>query len=617
MSNDLANLLFDRLEDAAVIYQAVDEGEDFVFIDFNSTAEKIENISRDQLIGRRVTEAFPGVREFGLLDVLKRVWETGIPEDHPFTLYTDDEIIGWRENHVEKLPDSDLLLVFYNNKTDLRGLLDSMFGFVGIYTLDGLLVEANQAPLQAAGLSRHNVIGKPFWETYWWSHSKAAQDKIRDALTRAATGESVRGEFEVRTGPDDIIVIDAIFAPLRDSDGSFRRLFGFGVDISPQKRAEQALSESMTQYRDATRIAKLGHWVYDEITDRITYCSEELARIHGMTIEEYMTMVASTDLDIERVHPNDRETYGKAVREAQATAGALDVEYRIVTPSGDIRHIREIGEPILDADGRLIQSRGTLQDITDRKRIEHQLKQAQMRAEAASRTKTEFLANMSHELRTPLNSIMGFSQVMSEGTLGDIGNPRYLDYSKDILHSAEHLLDVINDILDVSKVEAGELEVEDSTEEVGTLIHDALSLIKGRFKKEERTLSIEVPGDCPALRCDARLTRQVLVNLLSNAMKFTPVGGEVAVTVSRSKGQGLQIAVSDTGIGIAAENIEKVLTPFGQVRTSHQLTHAGTGLGLPLAKRLVEIQGGTLRLTSTPGQGTTVTVVFPASRVVA
>lgn len=616
MTYDLSKLFFDRLSDAAAIYEAVDDGEDFIFRDFNATAERIEGISRNVLIGNRITEMFPGVREFGLLDVLKRVWKTGTPESHPLTLYSDDKLIGWRENYVERIEGSGNLLVFYNDKTDLRGLLDSLFGFVGIYTTDGLLVDANEAPLIAAGLTRHDVIGKPFWDTYWWNYSKEAQSTVRDALQRAAKGESVRGEFEVRVGPNKIIIVDAIFAPLRDEDGSYRRLFGFGVDISRQKEAEQALSESMAQYRDATRIAKLGHWVYDEVEDKILHCSEELARIHGLTPDDYKNAITSTEFDIRRVHPKDQGKYGTTLRQAQKTGGSFDVEYRIITPTGEVRYIREIGEPVLDDQGKLVQSRGTLQDITDQKRIEQQLKEAQVRAETASRTKTEFLANMSHELRTPLNSIMGFSQVMSEGTLGEIGNPKYLEYCRDILNSAEHLLDVINDILDVSKVEAGEIQVEDSQEEVGSLIDTALSLVKGRFRKEDQNLSLDLAADLPMLRCDARLTRQILVNLLSNAMKFTPDKGDVTVRAFTSDAGGIVFQVTDTGIGIAPEHIETVLTPFGQVRSSHQLTHAGTGLGLPLSKRLMEIQDGTLRLESTPGQGTTVTITFPPDRTV-
>jgi signal transduction histidine kinase len=257
-----------------------------------------------------------------------------------------------------------------------------------------------------------------------------------------------------------------------------------------------------------------------------------------------------------------------------------------------------------------------LSDITDLKRREEALMAAKHLAERASRSKGEFLANMSHELRTPLNAVIGFSEIMRAETFGPLGNARYMDYIKDIHDSSRHLLGVINDILDISKSEAGKLQLNEATTDLLDEIRGAARLFGEQAHEERLTIRFDLPPALPLVWADARKIKQVLLNLLSNAVKFTPAGGTVTIGARQDGTNGdIIMTVADTGIGIAPQDMDKVFSTFGQVENSLSRRHEGTGLGLPLSRALVEIHGGTLALDSQPGRGTTVTVRLPASRL--
>jgi signal transduction histidine kinase len=233
----------------------------------------------------------------------------------------------------------------------------------------------------------------------------------------------------------------------------------------------------------------------------------------------------------------------------------------------------------------------------------------------ANRTKSEFLATMSHELRTPLNAIIGFAQIMSMEAFGPLGNGRYRDYAADIGDSGTHLLEIINDILDIAKMEAGKLEIADEVVDVGATVAAACRLIRARAEKARLTLAVAVPAELPPLRADARQLKQMLINLLTNAVKFTPDGGRVEVRAAVEPQGGLGIAVADTGIGIAPAHLSRVVEPFFQVDSSLSRRHEGTGLGLTLVAAMIREHGGAFHLESDLGKGTTATISFPRERL--
>ena len=241
---------------------------------------------------------------------------------------------------------------------------------------------------------------------------------------------------------------------------------------------------------------------------------------------------------------------------------------------------------------------------------------AQWKAEAANRAKSEFLANMSHELRTPLNAVLGFSEIIKDRTFGDGALDRYAEYGEHIHFSGQHLLGLIGDILDLSKIEAGKRDLEEAQVDLVAQAKDALCFVEPQAARKELDLRLEAPSPI-TLRADERALRQIMVNLLSNAVKFTPQGGAVTLRLSRGADGGIAIAVSDTGIGIKPEELGKVLERFGQARHDIATTQErGTGLGLPIVKGLTELHGGIVHIESEPGVGTTVTVELPADRVV-
>jgi signal transduction histidine kinase len=238
-------------------------------------------------------------------------------------------------------------------------------------------------------------------------------------------------------------------------------------------------------------------------------------------------------------------------------------------------------------------------------------------AESSVRAKSDFLANMSHELRTPLNAILGFSGMMKAQMFGALGHPKYIEYVEDIHSSGEHLLGIINDILDVAAIEAGKVSLQEDTiipAEVGAA---CLRLVRPRAQRGNVRLTETISHDLPPVRADERRLRQILLNLLSNAIKFTAPRGTVHLFMRNEPDGGLVIGVSDSGIGMTADEIAKAMTPFGQVESGLARNHEGTGLGLPLTQGLVALHGGRLEITSEPGQGTTVQVWLPPSRILA
>ncbi len=258
----------------------------------------------------------------------------------------------------------------------------------------------------------------------------------------------------------------------------------------------------------------------------------------------------------------------------------------------------------------------TIMDITLRKQMEHSLRIAKEQADAANHAKSAFLANMSHELRTPLNAIIGFSEMIIKETFGPLGSPKYNEYQSDIHMSAKHLLEIINEVLDMSKIEAGKVELDEQEIDIYGLVQSVTRIMANRAFSSGLEIRESVSKELPYLYADPRLVRQILINLVTNAIKYSHKSGSIDVRAQMDADQNLQLIVQDYGVGIPRNRIKEAMEPFGQIHDpTRSNSQQGTGLGLPLTKAMAELHGGILQLESDTGQGTKVTITFPVSRV--
>jgi PAS domain S-box-containing protein len=384
------------------------------------------------------------------------------------------------------------------------------------------------------------------------------------------------------------------------------------ADITETKRIEAALRQSEQRYALALSGANEGIWEWgDEVAG--VYMSRRLREIIGIQGGE-----SSVDVDtwLARIHPEDVEEMRERMREhLRGHTEYYDHEYRMRGDDGRYRWVHSRGLGVRDKTGRVTRMAGSLSDITERKLAEQELRGAKETAEVANRTKGEFLATMSHELRTPLNAIIGFSELILQKVFGPIGHDNYADYIQNIHESGNHLLTIINDILDVSKAEAGMIDLYEEDVDLREVIASGMRLIGPRARENGIKLKTDYAEPLSLVVADARRLKQILINLLSNAVKFTPSGGTITIEAWAQPGSDAGFRVVDTGIGIGADDQARMLEPFTQVESGLSRKHEGTGLGLPLCRALVEVHGGRLTLESELGKGTAITVTLPDTRI--
>jgi signal transduction histidine kinase len=387
--------------------------------------------------------------------------------------------------------------------------------------------------------------------------------------------------------------------------GFASRLFRRQIALDSQ------LASSERRFRDYAEVASDWYWEMDP-DNRVTYLSGRFYQIENMPTRGALGSSGVNIMRDNAINPVHCDECLAAIAQHRPFRG---LRLRFAMTDGTSTYWSISGKPNIGAAGKCLGYRGVGADITSQVRDAEMLTDAKIRAEVANRAKSEFLANMSHELRTPLNAILGFSDIIGRRLFGAAADERYADYARDIHEAGSHLLSIINDILDLSKIEAGHSTLAESEISLDTVIGEVRNLVSEHVRKAGVVFRVIAPEPSPLLRIDARKFLQILTNLLSNACKFTPQGGLVTLAARLREDGGLDVTVRDTGIGIAPEDLETVLLPFGQVESAFSRNYHGTGLGLPLAKALAELHGATLGIESAAGAGTNVTVSLPASRV--
>lgn len=382
------------------------------------------------------------------------------------------------------------------------------------------------------------------------------------------------------------------------------------AEIAERRRVEADLAQSLTLQQSTMDAVAEGILAVDE-DGRLVAANRRFRELWGFSADEVApgTPLAAIDVRLRA------QTAGMTGLQSGPEPTALDSPN---TSQGlialtDGRLFERYSVPYRHQ-GRIIGRVRTMRDVTARVRTERELVAAKTAAENANRAKSEFLAHISHELRTPLNAILGFAEIFKNEMFGRFENPRYRDYAVDIYDSARMLLSLINDILDLSKVEAGKLELEEVRISLPHLIQSTERLVRERAHDRGVKLTIASTASLPLLQGDERAVKQMLMNLLTNAVKFTEAEGAVVIRAEQRGDGGLDLAVADTGIGMHDDDIPRALEPFGQVDSLLTREHQGSGLGLPLVKGLIEAHGGSLSIVSAPDQGTTVTLSFPPQR---
>jgi PAS domain S-box-containing protein len=412
------------------------------------------------------------------------------------------------------------------------------------------------------------------------------------------------------TRPDSPdIVLDRRSARTRSKDA----LDMLSTTLNDMRRkltsAYLAISESQQSYQQIFDNSPVG--LFRATPDgRFLKANSALARLLGdASPEQTMARVSNIELQL-FVDPNDRRRNIEALTRGSTI---YDQEVRWRRADGRVIWVSLSARAVCEPDGRLIHSEGSVVDVSARVTAEEELRVAKEAAESANLAKSQFLANISHDLRTPLNAIIGFSEIIFLRLLGPTAYDKYFDRARDINHAGKYLLEMVDQLLDVSKIEAGKFELRLEDVELAAAVREAINLLSDEAVKKGVALALDPGGDDIRLRVDPLRLRQILVNLLSNAVKFTPSGGSARFGLFRDDRGGVNVRLSDTGIGISHANLARVATPFTRITDAYRRDNAGVGLGLWLARRLAELHGGNLSIDSVDsveGKGTTVVVRF-------
>ncbi len=504
-----------------------------------------------------------------------------------------------------------------------RTLIEASPDFIFVLGADSTVMKVNR--LQP-GRREEDVIGKKISELIPPEYSTRYEKAFHQAVE---TAQLQTMEIEVNLTDGRRYFLSRLNPMLIDGEENMVVLIS--TDITSLKLAEEALKESAESLKKAQSIAHVGNMEWN-IKDNSFKLSDEMCRIYGISEQQQYTSIQ--DIMDKTIHPDDKEWISQLARDFAATGTGPSISYRIVRPDGETRWIEAAPPKVktTSEDGSPMVMIGTVQDITERKKTENELEKyrknledivrertnelivAKDTAESANRAKSEFLANMSHELRTPLNSILGFSKLMRMG----YDPEEYSGNLKNIVSSGEHLLGLINDVLSLTKIEAGKLEFTMEPVVIHKTINESLLLVKNMAFTKEINLEYKTQSDETGkmkVYGDQKWLKQIFINLLNNAIKFTDQGG--AVTVNSYEKQGTFYAeVIDNGIGIRKEDQEHIFGEFVQVKSDFRNREAseGTGLGLAITKKLVMAHSGEISVDSEPGKGSRFTILLPCAR---
>ncbi len=587
-----------HMKAGVAVYEAVDDGADFVFKDFNRAGERIDDIRRGDVVGRRLTEVFPGVEEFGLLEVLRRVWRTGESERFPLEFYEDDRTQGWRDNYVFKLPDGEVVAVYDDltkekqqeialreSEERLRAIMDNAPVFIALKDTQGRYLTINRGFENLNDIETGDVLGKAVHDLIPAEYADAFHAADMKVLETGETSETLNRSITA----DGERIFNVIRFPVHGDRGDIVALGSIAVDVSERIESEKALRASEERYRDIVETAVEG--IVQATPDgKLLSANPAAARILGYdSVEQLMREVG--DSRTFYVEPGEREAI---VDKLETEGRALGFESQIRRRDGEIIRVVENVRAVRDNSGEVVRFDGFFYDITERLRAE--------KAERESEAKSEFLASMTHELRTPMNAILGFAQLL-EMPASDPLTDQQRESIRQILAGGGHLLTLIDDILDLSKIESGNLGISPEAVVSDDVIRESLDLARDlAARRGIKIRSLPKGAPVPAVWADSTRFKQVLLNLLSNAIKYNREDGDVVLKAEPTGDGNLRLTVSDTGPGIPEKRRHELFQPFSRLGLEASEI-PGTGIGLTITRKLVEGMGGCMGLDSEEGKG--------------
>lgn len=461
--------------------------------------------------------------------------------------------------------------------------------------------------LSLTEISAEQVLGRDLKEFF----QKDDHIILREAMAALNAGNEQKVQIDTKVKTRGGQYRDVVLKLMVCETGHVKgdtAILGLLHDVEEVSRLHHALKDAQKQYDSVLESAVGGVFRLASDGDYISV-NGVMARMMGYgTPDDFIKSCTSSDV---YANQSQRQTFMRTLEQRNVIN---NYETQVKTRNGDILWVNENIRCVYDSHGKLQYYEGSLTDITAYKTMDVEVQNAQIELDLANRAKSEFLANMSHELRTPLNAIIGFSEIIKNESFGPLNSKPYLEYAQDIHESGTKLMNIINEILDISKIEAGERTLNEGQVDVESVVNSCIKLLSNKAIEHEVTVKNTIEKGA-VLVADELSVKQIIINLLSNAIKFTPAKGLVTISANTGVNGEFRLLVNDTGIGLDEHETQKALSPFGQIGNDLSRSNTGTGLGLTLVDGLIKLHGGSVEIFSQKGMGTTVTVIFPASRV--
>lgn len=491
------------------------------------------------------------------------------------------------------------------NKAIINAVSDIIFEV----SIEGTLLFLNDSWGKVTGFSLDRSLGRNLFDLLYVED----QNQQKQDFSKLVKGQkqSYRSFTRLRCSNGKYRTIEIAFSMLRQDENGDLRAVGTITDVEERRRAEKALSEAEKKYRKIVENAASG--IY-QVTPEGQFLSANPAFAKTLGYDNVEDILRDVSQTKEQLYV-DVPLREKILKDIAVLGMAKQADFQLRRRDGDIIWVSENIRPVLDDEGTLLFYEGSMEDIDQRKNAEIALKEAMIQSDLSSRAKSEFLTNMSHELRTPLNSVIGFAEIIKNEAYGALPSPEYKEYATNIHESGKGLLNVINDILDVSHIDAGNRDLKEGIVHVPEIVASCLEMTNAKITNKKIRVDNKVTNADLNLIGEKHAIKQMLLNLISNAVRFSPEESYIMVDAEIDHAGRMRISVTDTGVGLTEKELEKALSPFGQVNAEHKREKSGTGLGLTLVKSLVELHGGGLEMVSQKNIGTTATLTFPKKRV--